>query len=76
MSQAGGVFVDRAARILLEQKLASSKFNDEEYLGLMIHEFEKKVTQFRAFFDLIANAKGPANFIVLSCPSLFNWLIS
>jgi len=36
------VFVDRAARGLLEDKLAGSMFNDEECLGLMIEEFERK----------------------------------
>jgi hypothetical protein len=43
-SQAGGVYVDRAARRLLEQKLAtSSKFNSEEILGEMTKVFEQKV---------------------------------
>ncbi|PVF96877.1 hypothetical protein CPB86DRAFT_826887 [Serendipita vermifera] len=40
--QAGGVFVDRAARRMLEEKLKDSPFNEEEYLREMIGEFEKK----------------------------------
>ncbi|PVF93797.1 hypothetical protein CPB86DRAFT_876887 [Serendipita vermifera] len=41
--QAGGVFVDRAARQLLETKLANSaKFGTSEMIDLMIENYEKK----------------------------------
>jgi hypothetical protein len=37
------VFVDRAARIMLEEKLGDSPFNEEESLREMVNAFEKKV---------------------------------
>ena len=41
--QAGGVFVDRAAKRMLEAKLARSKFNDPESIRDMVKAFESKV---------------------------------
>ena len=41
--QAGGVFVDRAIRDMLKEKLEGSKFAEDEMLDLMVEEFEKKV---------------------------------
>ncbi|PVF93793.1 hypothetical protein CPB86DRAFT_789737 [Serendipita vermifera] len=41
--QAGGVFVDRAIRSLLKQKLANSPvYGTDEMLNAMVNEFEKK----------------------------------
>ncbi|PVF93802.1 hypothetical protein CPB86DRAFT_741905 [Serendipita vermifera] len=40
--QAGGVFVDRAARVLLQAKLQNSSFNDDESIESMVQAFEKK----------------------------------
>ncbi|PVF96878.1 hypothetical protein CPB86DRAFT_786515 [Serendipita vermifera] len=40
--QAGGVYVDRAARRILEEKLGDSPFNEDEYLKEMVNAFEKK----------------------------------
>lgn len=40
--QAGGVFIDRAARRMLEEKLGDSPFNEDEYLKEMVQEFERK----------------------------------
>ncbi|PVF96876.1 hypothetical protein CPB86DRAFT_735972 [Serendipita vermifera] len=40
--QAGGVFVDRAARRLLEKKLGDSPFNQDEYLKDMVADFERR----------------------------------
>jgi hypothetical protein len=40
------VFVDRAARIMLEEKLGDSPFNEEESLREMVNAFEKKVRTF------------------------------
>jgi hypothetical protein len=43
--QAGGVFVDRAARQLLGSKLVNStKFGTDEMIDLMIEEYEKKAS--------------------------------
>lgn len=42
-SQAGGVFIDRAARTMLEGKLTGSRFRDNEFIDLMVAEFEQKV---------------------------------
>ncbi|CAG8644588.1 7679_t:CDS:2, partial [Acaulospora colombiana] len=42
LEEAGGVFVDRAARRMLENKLGNSQFNEDEYLKEMVSEFEKK----------------------------------
>jgi hypothetical protein len=42
--QAGGVFVDRAIREVLKDKLEDSKFAEDEMLDLMVNEFERKVT--------------------------------
>jgi hypothetical protein len=36
------VFVVHAARALLEKKLASSRFGTDEFLDLMMEDFEKK----------------------------------
>lgn len=41
--QAGGVFVDRAAVTMLQNKLKGSKFDDSEYINIMVQEFERKV---------------------------------
>jgi hypothetical protein len=41
--QAGGVFIDRAAEIMLTEKLRSSRFATEEFIKLMVEEFERKV---------------------------------
>lgn len=35
--------MDRAARTMLQAKLKNSKFGDEEFVELMVDEFEKKV---------------------------------
>ncbi|KAG8829562.1 hypothetical protein FRC17_006388 [Serendipita sp. 399] len=40
--QAGGVFIDRAARNMLVDKLTGSKYSDEESIDIMVDEFEKK----------------------------------
>ncbi|CAG7852393.1 SubName: Full=Uncharacterized protein {ECO:0000313/EMBL:CCA74286.1} [Serendipita indica DSM 11827] len=40
--QAGGVFVDRAAKRMLEDKLRASKFNDPESIRDMVKAFEAK----------------------------------
>jgi hypothetical protein len=37
------VFVDRAIRDMLKEKLEASKFAEDEMLDLMVEEFEKKV---------------------------------
>jgi hypothetical protein len=43
-NQAGGVYVDRAIRHLLEEKLATSPtFGTKEMINIMMEEFEKKV---------------------------------
>lgn len=44
--QAGSVFVDRAAQVMLDRKLGDSKFNDSAYTGDILAEFEKKVRLF------------------------------
>lgn len=41
--QAGGVFVDRAATSLLQDKLKSSRYGTDEIIEEMVQEFEKKV---------------------------------
>jgi hypothetical protein len=41
--QAGSVFVDRAAMVMLDVKLGDSQFNDPAYTGDILAEFEKKV---------------------------------
>ncbi|PVF91015.1 hypothetical protein CPB86DRAFT_746070 [Serendipita vermifera] len=54
--QAGGVFVDRAARQLLGTKLASSaKFGTNEIIDLMIEEYERKTKRLFGS-DLSSNA--------------------
>ncbi|CCA74290.1 hypothetical protein PIIN_08243 [Serendipita indica DSM 11827] len=40
--QAGGAFVDRAARAMLESKLRNSKYGESDYLGDMERAFERK----------------------------------
>ncbi|KAG8755538.1 hypothetical protein FRC14_003961 [Serendipita sp. 396] len=40
--QAGGVFVDRAARSLFTAKLSNSKFGDEETISDMVEKFEQR----------------------------------
>ncbi|KAG8829563.1 hypothetical protein FRC17_006389 [Serendipita sp. 399] len=40
--QAGGIFVNRAFRKSLCEKLEGSKFNDDEVVDLMVNEFETK----------------------------------
>ncbi|KAG8753752.1 hypothetical protein FRC14_005759 [Serendipita sp. 396] len=40
--QAGGVFVDRAARSLFTEKLSNSKFGDEESISDMVDKFEQR----------------------------------
>ncbi|KAG9054865.1 hypothetical protein FS842_003929 [Serendipita sp. 407] len=40
--QAGGVFVDRAARTLLTEKLSDSRFGDEESISDMVEKFEQR----------------------------------
>ncbi|PVF96862.1 hypothetical protein CPB86DRAFT_786494 [Serendipita vermifera] len=40
--QAGGVFVDRAARRVLEKKLEGSPYNGDDYIELMVDVFEQK----------------------------------
>lgn len=35
--------MDRAARTMLQAKLKNSKFGEEEFVELMVEEFEKKV---------------------------------
>ncbi|PVF93791.1 hypothetical protein CPB86DRAFT_767059 [Serendipita vermifera] len=52
--QAGGIYVDRAARKLLREKLASSKYGTDEFLDIMVNEFEKK-TKRRFGGDLSSN---------------------
>lgn len=42
--KAGGVFVDRAAEILLTDKLSSSRFGTNEYIVTMVQAFEKKAS--------------------------------
>jgi hypothetical protein len=41
--QAGGIFVDRALRRMLEDKLRRSKFNHDNYFREMVESFERKV---------------------------------
>jgi hypothetical protein len=41
--KAGGVFVDRAAEAMLRAKLQGSRYQNGEFMDLMIQEFEKKV---------------------------------
>ena len=41
--QAGGVFVDRAAEAMLKQKLAGSKYGEEDYIVEMAKAFESGV---------------------------------
>jgi hypothetical protein len=41
--QVGGVFVDRAAKEVLKEKLGNSPFAEEDYLKDMLATFEKKV---------------------------------
>ncbi|PVF96864.1 hypothetical protein CPB86DRAFT_475981 [Serendipita vermifera] len=40
--QAGGIFVDRAAKRVFEDKLGDSAYNEEDYLTIMTEEFERK----------------------------------
>lgn len=54
MFQAGGVFVDRAARTMLEAKLKNSRYGDEEFIDLMVQEFEQKVCKVSPNYPTIA----------------------
>lgn len=47
--QAGGVFVDRAARQMLEDKLITSRYNTEDFLSRLVDGFEKKVRELGTF---------------------------
>jgi hypothetical protein len=47
--QTGGVFVDRAVRRLLADKLAGSTFGDDDYLNQMMLGFERKVRMTSSF---------------------------
>lgn len=42
--QAGGVFVDQAAREILLRKLEGSVFVDNDYIDAMVDSFEKNVS--------------------------------
>ncbi|KAG8796837.1 hypothetical protein FRC17_007929, partial [Serendipita sp. 399] len=41
--QAGGIFVDEQAEIMLKRKFRKSRFNHQAYLSAMVRDFEKKV---------------------------------
>ncbi|KAG8775473.1 hypothetical protein FRC15_000510 [Serendipita sp. 397] len=45
--QAGGIFIDRGIREVLERRLNGSEYSDPESISLMIHQFEQKTK--RAF---------------------------
>jgi hypothetical protein len=51
--KAGGVFVDRSARIMLETKLAKSKFGGPDFVGRMVEGFEKKVSDHLYFIPML-----------------------
>ncbi len=40
--QAGSVFIDRAARHMLEAKLKGGLFSDDAYIKIILGEFEKR----------------------------------
>ncbi|KIM19447.1 hypothetical protein M408DRAFT_43717, partial [Serendipita vermifera MAFF 305830] len=41
-TQAGGVFIDRAAEVMLKRKLAGTKYGEEDYIVDMVTAFEGK----------------------------------
>ncbi|KAG8802706.1 hypothetical protein FRC17_006362, partial [Serendipita sp. 399] len=41
--QAGGIFVDRAARSMLVDKLKGSRYSNDEMINIMMTEFERKI---------------------------------
>lgn len=53
--QAGGIFVDRAAEVMFKQKLANSKYGDEESIAAMVAAFESRT---KRLFNVSRSSPG------------------